>query len=226
MSQPVGYQYKSRIPSLSDDASIVEALMVYHYGVDNYTTQPIPDDSIEGNFRVLHNEIDIINSLISLLPGTYLEQVSSSASPNILTGQGTTTIPLTIRSINSQTSPLIQFENSSSTGIGSITTAGNMNLQGYITVGSTTQSTNTGVNVIIANASHQGIVVKAQENQSANIQEWQNSSGTVLASVKPNGSIALSGNQALNDFIVRNAYVDTEEPTGGNDGDLWLIYAE
>lgn len=229
MSQPVGYQYKSRIPSLSDDASIVEALRVYHYGVDNYTTQPIPDDSIEGNFRTLHNEVDTINSLISAIPGTYLEQVSSSASPNVITGQGTTTTPLTIRSITSQTSPLIQFENSSSAGIGSVTTAGNMNLQGYLTVGSTTQSTTTGINVVIGNSTHKGVVIRGQSSQTENLQEWQNSSGTVLSSVDSSGaisaiSVSVSGNQQLDSFRTRNMYVATTNPTGGNDGDVWLVY--
>lgn len=225
MSQPVGYQYKSRIPNLSDDASIVEALMVYHYGVDNYTTQPIPNDSIEGNFRTLNDRIDVVEEGLDLVTTSYIERISTSSNPNIIIAQTISTTPLSIRAIPLQTSPLIEFQNSSSAGIGSVTTAGNMNLQGYMTVGTTTQSSTTGVNVVIGNSSHKGIVVKAQSSQSANLQEWQNNSNTVLAAVKSNGAISLYGNQTLNDFILRNIYASTSEPTGGNDGDVWLVYA-
>lgn len=246
MSQPVGYQYKSRIPTLSDDASIVEALMVYHYGVDNYTTQPIPDDSIEGNFRTLHNEVDTINSFISNLGITYVEQVSLAASPNIITAQNTTTTPLTIRGISSQTSPLLEIQSSSSANIGSITTAGNMNLQGYVTVGSTTQSTTTGINVVIGNASHKGIVVKAQTSQTENLQEWQDSSETILANVSASGGFSVASLTSLGNISasggtftgnvsvlspdledsngVRQIKISTSEPIGGADGDVWLIY--
>lgn len=195
MSQPVGYQYKSRIPSLSDDASIVEALKVYHYGVDNWSTEPIPDDSIEGNFRTLHEDIATINATLAAIPGTYLEQVSLSASPNIVTGQSTTTVPLTLRSIASQTSPLQQWQNSSSINVGSISTGGFANFAGYLTVGSTTQASTVGVHVVITNPAHKGIVVKAQTAQSSNMQEWQNSDGTAISWVDKDGRIYAQGDE-------------------------------
>lgn len=196
MSQPVGFEYKSRIPSFSDDASIVEALKVYHYGVDDWTTQPIPNDSIEGNFRTLNTAITSLQSTVSALGTTYVEQVSLSASPNIITGQSVSTTPLTVRAISSQTAPLMQFQNSSSVSVGSVSTAGNINIAGYITVGSTTQSTTTGVNIVIGNSSHVGLVVKAQAGQSANLQEWQNSSGTVVSWVDKDGLIYSQGSEA------------------------------
>jgi hypothetical protein len=189
MSQPVGYQYKSRIPTLSDDATIVEALKVYHYGVDDWSTEPIPDDSIEGNFRSLNEDVATLTSAISALGTTYVEQVSLSASPNIITGQSTTTVPVTIRAITSQTSALQQWQNSSSVNVGSIGTGGNLNIAGYITIGSTTQSATTGVNVVLGNADHIGISIKAQASQTANIQEWQNNSGTAISWVDGDGKI-------------------------------------
>ena len=189
MSQPIGLQFKSRIPTLSDDATIVEALKVYHYGVDDYSTESIPDDSIEGNFRTLSTAVASLETSLSGIGTTYVEQVSLTASPNILTGQSTTTVPLTIRSITSQTSFLQQWQNSSSVNVGSISTGGFLNIQGYISVGSTTQSTTTGVNVVIGNAAHKGITVRAQTAQTANIQEWQNSSGTATAWVDKDGKL-------------------------------------
>ena len=187
MSQPVGLQYKSRIPTLSDDADISEALKVYHYGVDNYSSQPIPDDSIEGNFRSLNVAVESIEDQLSSL--SYVKLVSETASPNVVTAEGITTTPLALRAIASQTSPLLSFQNSSSVSVGSMGTGGNLNIAGYITVGSTTQSTTTGVNVVVGNASHKGIVVKAQASQTANIQEWQNSSGTPISWVNKDGKI-------------------------------------
>ena len=189
MSQPVGFEYKSRIPTFSDDASIVEALRVYHYGVDDYTTEPIPDDSIEGNFRTLDGYITTLQSQVAGLGTTYVEQVSLSASPNVITGQTTTTVPVTVRAIASQTSALQQWQNSSSVSVGSISTGGFVNVAGYVTVGSTVQSTTTGLNIVVGNASHKGITIKAQSLQTGNLQEWQDSSGTAISWVNHEGRI-------------------------------------
>lgn len=200
MSQPVGVQYRSRIPSFSDDASVVEALKVYHYGVDDWTTQPIPNDSIEGNFRTLNTSITTIQGQLSNL--NYVQLTSSSATPNIITSASgqITTIPLRIRAIPSQTSPLLQWENSASVSVGSISTGGFVNFSGYLTVGSTTTSTNTGVNVVLSSPSHVGIAVRAQTSQTANIQEWQNSSGTAIAWVDQNGTLFSRGDQVATDL--------------------------
>ena len=195
MSQPVGYQYKSRIPSFSDDASIVEALKVYHYGVDDWTTEPIPDDSIEGNFRILHNDVSTINGILSGLANTYIEQISSSTTPNVITAQSITTIPLTIRSIASQTSALLQWQNSASVSIGSVSSGGFANFAGYVTVGSTIQSTTTGVNIVLANAAHKGITIRAQSSQTANLQEWQDNSGVTVSWVDKDGRIYYNGDE-------------------------------
>lgn len=202
MSQSVGFQYKSRIPSFSDEASIVEALKVYHYGVDDYTTQPIPDDSVEGNFRTLNLAVTNIQSQLGTL--NYVNFISQTVSPNIISGQSITTVPLTLKAINSQTSPLISFQNSSSVSVGSVSTGGFVNIQGYVTVGSTTQSTTTGINVIMSNSSHKGIVVNAPIGQSTNIQEWL-VNGSIVSKVSFSGVLfsqniqvsTLSGTETL-----------------------------
>lgn len=194
MSQPVGYQYKSRIPSFSDEASIVEALKVYHYGVDNWTTEPIPDDSIEGNFRTLNTAVTNIQSQLSSL--SYVQLISQTASPNIVTAQSTTVTPITLRAIASQTSPLLSFQNSLSVSVGSVSTGGFVNVSGYATIGSTTQSTTTGVNVVLSNAAHKGIVVNAPSGQSANLQEWV-VNGSVVANVAANGRMYINGQEVV-----------------------------
>ena len=195
MSQPVGLQYLTLIPSFSDDASIVEALRVYHYGVNDYTTQPIPDNSIEGHFRTLNGFITTLQSQVGALGSTYVEQVSLTASPNVITGQSITTVPLTLRAITSQTSPLQSWQNSSSVNVGSMSTGGFLNMAGYATVGSTTQSTTTGVQINIVNTGHKGITVRPQSGQTANLQEWQNSSGTAVSWVTPSGALYVQGSE-------------------------------
>jgi len=217
MSQPVGYQYKSRIPTLSDDATIVEALKVYHYGVDDWSTEEIPDDSIEGNFRGIDTRLSAAESQLSGLSGSYVELISQTLAPNILIGQSTTTIPITIRAISSQTAPLQQWQNSSSVSVGGIGIAGNMNLAGYLTLGSTTQATTTGLNIVLGNASHKGITVRSQSSQTANIQEWQNSSGTALSWVNKDGKFYYDGHE-----ILGGSSYSSDAPTNPATGNLWV----
>lgn len=199
MSQVVGQVFKSRIPTLGDDASIEEALRVYHYGVDNFTTQAIPDDSIEGNFRSLDTRIDTIESIIDTVDNGLVKLVSLAADPNIITAETITTVPLTVRAIASQTSVLQQWQNSSNTQIASIATSGYFATAGYVSVGSTTPVATTAININIVNAANKGIVVRGTSSQTANLQEWQNNAGTILSSVNSSGafsaaSVATTGN--------------------------------
>lgn len=195
MSQPVGLNYKSRIPQLSDDASIEEALKVYHYGIDNYSTQPIPDDSIEGNFRNLNNRVAANESSISALGDTFVEQESASATPNTITPQTSTTVPLTIKGEALQTANLQQWQNNSSNNLAVIFSDGSSSFNGYLSVGNNTKSSTTAINVRISNSSHKGIVIKAASSQNANIQEWQNSSGDAVSWIDKEGRIFYRGDE-------------------------------
>lgn len=195
MSQPIGLNYKSRIPQFSDDASIEEALRVYHYGVDNYTSQPIPDDSIEGNFRTLNSRVAANESAIAGLGLTYVEQVSASATPNIVTPQTSTTVPLTIRGASSQTGNLQQWQNNSSTNLAVVFSDGSSSFNGYLGVGTSSKSTTTAIDVRIGNSAHKGVTVRAAISQATNIQEWQDSSGTAVSWVDKDGRIYYRGDE-------------------------------
>ena len=208
MSQLIGQNFKTRIPQFSDDASIEEALKVYHYGVDNYTVEPIPDDSIEGNFRNLDSRIDSLEILVSGIEGGLVKSISQSAAPNIITGQTTSTIPLTIRAIASQTASLQQWQNSSSSPVASIATSGYFATAGYASIGSITQVATTALNINIINPSNRGIVVRAAASQTANLQEWQTSTGTNLGWVDKDGSIYSKGvefSEIQNPFFLMGA---------------------
>ena len=195
MSQSVGQVYKSRIPTLGDDASIQEALRVYHYGVDNYSTQTIPDDSIEGNFRSINSRVTTIESTLSTATASYITRVSSSTTPNVITAQNTTTIPIVVRAIASQTSSLQQWQDSSSSIVARMSTGGSLGLSGYAVIGSTTLSSSIALSVNIVNSSNKGIIIKSASGQTENLQEWQNFSGTAVSWVNNNGEIYSKGEQ-------------------------------
>lgn len=183
MSQIVGSTFRSRIPTFNDDASIEEALKVYHYGVDNYSTQPIPDDSIEGNFRT-------VTTNLNTLDGAAVKRISLTSAPNIITSQATNVVPITVRAIASQTTPLQIWQNSSSTAVGQITTAGAMFLRDTLAVGSSAISISSYLFVNQASASIKGIEVRAASGSTANLQEWQNNSGTPVAWIDSQGNIS------------------------------------
>ena len=195
MSQVVGQVYKSRIPTLGDDASIQEALRVYHYGVDNYSTQPIPDDSVEGNFRSLNTRVTTIESTLSGAVTQYISKVSQTSSPNIITAQSTTTIPITVRAIASQTSSLQQWQDSSSSVVARMSTGGSLGLSGYLSIGNSTISGTTSLSINTISVSHKGLAIRPIINQTANLQEWQDSSGTAVSWVNSSGEIYSKGNQ-------------------------------
>ena len=204
MSQVVGQVYKSRIPTLGDDASIQEALRVYHYGVDNYSTQTIPDDSIEGNFRSLNTRVTTIESTLSTAVAQYVSKVSQTSSPNIITAQSTTTIPITVRAIASQTSSLQQWQDSSSSVVARMSTGGSLGLAGYLSVGNSTITGTTSLSISTINVLHKGLTIKPIINQTANLQEWQDSSGTAVSWVNSSGEIYSKGSkvQTIDPFLL------------------------
>lgn len=195
MSQLIGQNFKTRIPTFSDDASIEEALKVYHYGVDNYTVEPIPDNSIEGNFRSLNSRVAAVESQIGGIDPTvpYVKFTSLSSAPNIIISETISTIPITVRAIASQTSSLQQWQNSSSNPVASLSTSGYFATASYIGIGSITPVVTTALNINIINPSNKGVVVKSAVSQTANLQEWQDSSGTSLAWINRFGSVHSKG---------------------------------
>lgn len=195
MSQSVGVNYQTLIPSFIDDSSIVEAFRLYHYGVPNWTGPSIPTNSIEGHFTDIDGRLTTIENTLS---STYVEQVSSSTTPNVIIPANTTTVPLAIRGLVSQTADLQQWQNSASVTITKITSGGIIATSGYISVGDITPTSTTAAKIAITNATDKGITVKSAPSQSANLQEWQNSSGTAISWVTSDGNIYSQGNEVGN----------------------------
>ena len=101
---------------------------------------------------------------------------------------------LTVKGLVSQTGALQHWQNSSGTTLVQIGSGGDLfmsnatraffggaDMDGYVNISTS------------GNAARQGIVIKAAASQTANMQEWQNSSGTITARVGNGGQIVSSG---------------------------------
>ena len=246
MPQQIGQEYRTLAPTFADAASIEEALKLYHYGVANYTSQPIPDDSIEGNFRKLQIDIDAIQTTLDNLQSTtgYVKSTSETSSPNVITTQAAGTVPLTIRGVNLQSADLQVWQNSTPARVAAVSNSGGMLLANYLAINSTSFVTDIALSVNISSNTHKGIVVRAAASQpdEGNLQEWRDFGNTVLAKVSGTGSITapnltgstsitspkvtVSGTQTLEEFRVRNTYAATTNPApaDGQIGDIWFTY--
>jgi hypothetical protein len=150
--------------------------------------------------------------------GPYFSFSSSNITANALSS---TNIPLIIKGAASQTANLQEWQNSSGTVMASMDASGKLivpTLRGpagsVITLGvdgnpyslsiSATQFDSYGpVPWRPYNTSMVGFIVKGLASQTANLQEWQNSSGTILANVSSSGeftvpSLTVSGNFTVN----------------------------
>lgn len=202
MSQPVGLNFKTRIPTFADDASIQEAFSVYHYGVDNYTTQAIPDDSIEGNFRSLDARVTATEEDVAALGETFIEEVSQASDPNVIRSENDSVVPLSIRGFSAtQNADLQRWSASDGTVKAKVQPGGSASFQSYLAVGSINQSTDTGVQIDIAQTSHKGIVVNGVIGQNNDLQRWTSTDGSttsIVARVDEDGKIYSNNGLAAN----------------------------
>lgn len=94
-----------------------------------------------------------------------------------------------------QTGDYLQINNSSAQTLINVTSAGNLNATGQVRVGTTSGLAQ--LAVISAGATTIGAVVRGAASQSANLQEWQNSAGTVQALINPFGAAAFGTSSVL-----------------------------
>jgi hypothetical protein len=109
-------------------------------------------------------------------------------------------IGLIIKGAASQTANLQEWQNSSGTVLASVLSGGAIAapnfFAGYIA--------STMISAIASGPSNSGIIVRGYASQTANLQEWQNSSGTILTSVSKDGfvSIGAGSNTTYSDLNV------------------------
>jgi hypothetical protein len=140
LTQNIGTNYTVTIPTLSDDASIVEAFKYYHTGA---LTGSIEENSIEYHITALGDQSDTIdtnlgysgvsptpssvharlNSLESTvgtsLASTYIKAIPSSnntaSTRNLIQPSTSSVIPLAIQGVVGQTADLQQWKTSAAT---------------------------------------------------------------------------------------------------------------
>ena len=190
MSQIVGNTFRSRIPTFNDDASIEEALRVYHYGVDNYSTQPIPNDSIEGNFRTLTTNLNTTDA-------NAVQRISRTSAPNIITSQAANIVPITVKAIALQTTSLQIWQDPSSNSLAEITADGKMFVTNSLAIGSSAIASSSYLFVNQISSSVKGVIVKAATSSTSNLQEWQNSLSSPITIIDPSGNIASSATLSI-----------------------------
>lgn len=144
----------------------------------------------------------------------------------MITASATTAKPLVIQGLASQTANLQEWQSSTGTVSSAIAADGDIVSTEQISVGNLTPLSGVRMSVY-TNTDVKGLVVRGSGSQTANLQEWQNSSGTVLGSVKSDGSLVVgSGNQYLSAAnltvrgagAVQSAFIQTatSSSTGGS----------
>lgn len=140
--------------------------------------------------------------------GTTPTVALSSTINNITVGtSSTTTVPLTIQQIASQSSSLVEFKDSSNNVMSKIDYAGTFWSQ-YSIVGNTSgypSGTTLAVNSV--GSSSVGIIAKGASGQTADLLQVQNSSGSVLAKLSSDGSFTTTG--SLNVQQIREKVSDS-----------------
>lgn len=105
--------------------------------------------------------------------------------------QAATYVGQIVRGFTSQTADLAQWQDSAGTVLTRVTSAGrittNVALHGDVIEVGGAGNMGGHLNVTITNAANRGVTVRAAASQTANIQEWQNSAGVLLAKVDSAG---------------------------------------
>lgn len=124
--------------------------------------------------------------------------------------------PLTVQGIVSQAADIFQWKNSAGTVLGWFRQDGaifgplfaptrtNGTIRAFV---GTHETEDTGIGIYSQSASSRVLLVRGTASQVGNIQEWQNSVGTVLTAIAPSGSMSVrsNGSQMSSALSVRGA---------------------
>ena len=127
--------------------------------------------------------------------------------------EGTTITGVVVRAFASQTANLQEWQNSAGTVLASLAPNGNLrtNFVGSVDAGKayiSTGSTGNSINIWTNATTNIGLTVQGVASQTADLQQWQNSAGTVLASVNSAGAIYSTNTiTTAADFRVANGVI-------------------
>ena len=93
VSDASGYnatEFDTKIPSLNDQANIVEAFKLYHYGIDDYDgTEPPAADSVHSHLKDINDRLELVET------ETYVHSIIGTANEvNVSASVGSVTIGL------------------------------------------------------------------------------------------------------------------------------------
>jgi hypothetical protein len=111
-------------------------------------------------------------------------------------GTGTAaTVGAIVQGAASQTANLQEWQNSAGTVLARVSSAGEFYVSdGLSSYFSTNTSYSASVNIQPASTSFRGLVIRGRASQTANLQEWQDSSGNILAQISSAGAVTLRAN--------------------------------
>jgi hypothetical protein len=168
-----------------------------------------------------------ISSTPTTISGYGITNAVVTDAANTITAASASTKPLIIKAAASQSANLQEWQNSSGTVMATIDSNGNLKTEYLLDKangGSYIQlQSNNAVLLSTRSSTNKGLLVQGVASQSASLQEWQNSSGTVLAKVDPSGnltaaSIVKSGGTSSQYLMADGSTNSTVATTSGGTG--------
>ena len=145
-----------------------------------------------------------VNSIGSLLfgPTTAGSFLSGGNGRVFVLTNNAAIVPVTVQGFASQTANLQEWQNSAGTVLARVSSSGLFSSAvGYTNGANTGAYIETGSNTLVLLqriAGTVGVVVKGAASQTANLQEWQDSSGNILAQISSAGAMTFRANDGAN----------------------------
>lgn len=141
-------------------------------------------DTLNELAAAINNDASFSTTVNNLLTG----KVSKSGGDTI-TASTSSTVGLIVKAAASQTANLQEWQNSSGVLISSLSSGGTFTTTGRL---SSNGSSGARLDVSTAGAATVGATIKGHASQTANLQEWQDSSGNILSTIASNGSLRVT----------------------------------
>lgn len=138
------------------------------------------------------------NSDVIVLDGKGVE----ASSGKFTNATGISTVPLIVKAISGQTANIQEWQNNSGQVRAKIDSYGGFSSLAVTQIGNDLNGNGTSLLVYTKAAAGIPIVIKGFTSQTADLQQWQNISGTVLASISSSGGFTVPSLTVSGDFTV------------------------
>jgi len=118
-----------------------------------------------------------------------------------VTAESTAIIPLIIKGASGQTENLQAWQTSASANLARVSANGSIATAGNLAVGAVSITNLNQFQVTATAATQLGAVIRGAASQTADLQQWQNSGGTVLAKINSSGALGLSSIGQITDGL-------------------------